>query len=186
MTSFYQSANKYYNDQQLLMGKYINLNKNYKFEFNTDPVGNSILEMYDDDNKIVLKAEYCFIGIYNLINSVWYWAWNVEFLDKKLAEKSKVVKQLKKDLVNDYEKYLLGEIDELYFYSSNGNFFVSHDNVVKLAKLMLYLAKGLWFLTVCPGKNNSKSCMYEKGSDESESVRRLEYVMITKIVQSNI
>lgn len=187
MSSFYKLVDKYYSDQMDIIGKYIDLNKEYKFEFTVDNTNNDIVELYYD-NKLILKAKYCFIGVYNLINSVWFWAWNIDMLNKKLGQKSKIIKNLKKDLINNYNNYLSTEADELYFYSSNGNFYVSHENVIKLTKMMIYLAKGLWFFTICHNKNSniSGNCIYEKNADETETIRRLEYIMITEILQTSI
>jgi hypothetical protein len=161
--------NKYYTDQKNFMKKHLNLDKQYTFKFSIEEnTNNNIVDIYLND-KLVLKAQYCFIGIYNLLNSVWYWAWNLEYINKTLSRDiKKAVKYTKRDLIDNYSKYNPEEADEMYFYCANNNFFLSSENVDKLIKVALYVSKVLWIMPTGDGKE------------------KFEYIGLTKILQSNL
>ena len=176
MSKLDESIEKYFNDKQKEISKKIDPNKNYIYRLQQDDSGNFYIELYDND-KLVLKAEYELIGIYNMFNSIWYWAHNIQFINRHLAKESKKIKEFSKELKDNYEKYDPIEADTYYYISKNGNFYTSSDNVIKMIKLMLYVCKGLWYIPVCAGKDNV-TCTINKNKS---SIKRMEYLIIKKI-----
>lgn len=182
MNSFYNKIDSYHSKQKKNIKKKFDPNQNYKYKFTKDKQGNHIIEIYDDENKIKLKAIYEIIGLYNLINSVWYWAWDISFVNRALTKESLKIKELAKDIKNNYKKYLPDEADQLYFVSTNGTFFITTENVTRLIKLLLYLSKGEWYLFIAHNKNDS---MIQSQNLDNQNLdnQRIEYILLKKIIQ---
>lgn len=159
MPKYYALCDNNYNLQKESITKKIDIKKDYDYTFN-----DNIVELYLDD-KLKLKAEYAMIGVYNIPMSVWYWGWNVAFVNKKLVEGVKAVRDFEKVLDKDYAKFDKMEAEELHYLVSNDNFYISGKNVDKIIKLVLYLTKGVWIFPI------------KKESD------KVEYILITKILQ---
>lgn len=144
------------------------INKNYKFSFKDNTVS-----LYDG-NKLIIKAVYELIGSYNIYNSVWYWAHNIQLIDRSIA--------MNKTLLDEYAKKIKGktsEDDKMHFYATNSSFYLSHKNLMDPIKLGLYLTKGLYYIPICYGKDDF-TC-YAKKPDK-KSLKRIEYLAIKKII----
>lgn len=159
-------------------GKNIDLNKNYKFKFHKDRSGNHIVELFDGD-KSVLKGEFQLIGMYNLINSIWYWGWSIDFVDKQLTQTVKKVKQFPHEIKENFDKFDPVEADELHFLTSNGSFYTNSKRVDFLGKLAQYLMDGEMVISLC-NERDGTTCSIDKG--KKESLSRIEYILITKIL----
>ena len=159
MLKYYNLCADNYNLLKENISKKIDITKNYDYVFE-----NNIVELYLDD-KLKLKAEYNIIGMYNIPMSVWYWGWNIAFVNKKLLESIKPIKAFETILNKDYAKFDKIEAEELHYLVSNDNFYVSGKNVDKIIKLALYLTKAIWYFPI------------KKESD------KVEYILITKILQ---
>jgi hypothetical protein len=158
--------------------KNIDLNKNYKFKFHKDKSENHIVELYDGE-KLVLKGEFQLIGMYNLINSIWYWGWSIDFVNKQLTEKVQTVKQFPNKIKQNFNKFDTVEADELYFLTSNGSFYTNSKRVDFLGKLAMYLMDGEMVISLCNGRDGT-TCSIDRG--KKEALSRIEYILITKIL----
>lgn len=146
----------YYEQAKNSIRNTINLKYQYDLKFN------------DSDNKIyvylngnlVLKGEYFIAGMYNICSSTWYWGWNIDFINKDY------VKPNKKN-INILDNIQITNLlkQQMYFYLSNGSFYLSNSNIRQLIKLVLYITKSIWYFPVRLNNDN------------------IQYIFITKIVQ---
>lgn len=161
-----------YNDKKEgdMIGKGVKLDErgNYEYVFTKSSSGIHIVEVYLDD-KLVLKGEYCILGMYNIQLSVWYWSWNIVFVNKKLiglvVEK---VKGYNKVIEDKFEEFERKDAELLHYFVGNDNFYIMHDNMDKLVKLGLYLVEGVWYFPIKKMNND---------------MHMVEYIIITKVLQ---
>lgn len=178
-----QKIDKYYEKKNNEISKYIDLTKNYRFKFIIKDNSKYYIDIYDiDTNKKLLRATFDLIGVYNLFNSVWYWGWNIDMVDKKLVRKSLEIKRYSNYIKNNFDNFDPIYAEEMYYKLINGNFYTSTDNIDRLIKLSMYVLKGLWILPICNGKNNTICSFYNnKNHLQKEQLNRIEYIMLTKI-----
>lgn len=167
---FFDNINSYYNSTNDDMQKKVhNLNNknNYEYVFSKNDDMQTV-EIYLD-NKFVLKAEYVILGLYNIQLSMWYWSWNIAFINKKLTELPiNKIKSFINVLNDNYDKFNKVDAEMLHYLISNDNFYISNNNIDKIIKLGLYLTKSVWYF---PIKQND------------DNINQLEYILITKILQ---
>jgi hypothetical protein len=171
--SFIDEMNKYYESQETNIHKIMDVDKNYDYVFSENESGKSIVEIYDNQ-KLKLKAEYSVIGLYNVSLSVWYWGWNIQFINRNLVKKSNRAKKFSKLLKNDYKQLNIDKYnaEELYYVTSQGNFYISLKNIDKIIKLILYLTRAIWYFEV---KFIDKN--------QQDRIDKIEYILIEKILQ---
>ena len=186
-TSYIEKFNKYFEQNKEKIAKKFDPNKNYKYKFYKDNNNNHVVQLRDNDNLIVVEAIYDIAGIYNMYNSIWYWGWNIDTVDKQLIKRSEKVKEFAKYIKTHPEKFTHMERDKLYYWSNNGNFYTSTNNVLHLIKLILYLTKSIWYLPICYGKDSSTQILCETNLlnkvNKQQKIARLEYILIKKIIK---
>jgi hypothetical protein len=161
------NINNNYNKLKKDISQKIKLDKKYDFIFDEDNNKN-IVEL-KLDNKVKLKGEYNIVGLYNSTLSIWYWGWNIAFINKsKLIDKEKI-KEFKKLIEDNYFNDI--NIEELYYLVSNDNFYISEINMNNLIKLILYLIDGVWIFPI---------------KSENNKIINIKYIIITKIYQINL
>ncbi len=168
---FFDTINSYYNsinDDIQEKVKDLSNKNNYEYVFSkNDDI--QLIEVYLD-NKFILKAEYCVLGLYNIQLSMWYWSWNIAFINKKLIELPvKKIKNFISIIDDNYDKFDKVDVESLHYLISNDNFYISNSNIDKIIKLSLYLTKSIWYFPI-------------KQNDNDES-NQLQYILITKILQ---
>lgn len=169
--NFQKQVMDYYN--KLEMGNVVDLKQNYNFNF-VEENNKNIVEIYIG-KKLKLKAEYNIAGLYNIPLSVWYWSWDIAFINKNLFKELNKVKEFTEKLNIDFDQYDPKEAEEMHYLLTNGNYYISSSNIDKLIKLILYITKGLWIFQL----NHSNKKM------GAEQLDRIEYILITKILQMN-
>lgn len=158
---------EYWNQQKKNIEKYFDLKKNYTIQF----VDNQQIAHIFVDGKLKMKVEYDFVGIYNIMCSIWTWAWNVAFIDLKLSHKSlEIIKYYDK---LDGSKIAPKELERLQYLLTNGSFFVTSKNIDRILRLALYIIQSEWILPI-PSPVHTQS-------DQSNHV---EYISIRKILQT--
>lgn len=167
-----QEIDNYYNAAQKNISKEIELSVNYNFKFIEENDGSHIVEIYEKD-KLKLRGEYSVVGIYNIPLSVWYWSWDIAYIDKKLIVDQKNLKLFLETLEKQYSKFNQKDAEDYYYLLSNSHFYISHKNINKIIKLVLYLNKGIWIL---PVKHKQKNINIED---------KFEFILLTKILQYN-
>jgi len=171
---FYAKVNDYYNKHKDDIAKKIQLSDKYEFVFavNNDV---DIVEVYLD-GKVKMRAEYNIIGMYNIALSVWYWGWNIAFVNKKLIENIVPIKEFVGTLTKQYMSFGKGEADELHYILTNDNFYVSGEHIDKMMRFVLYQANGIWYFPIKHIGENKKPSV-------NEPMDKIEYILITKIIQ---
>lgn len=173
INSFYKQATDYYNNINKEMSQKIDLKQNYNFNF-IEENNKNIVEIYAD-KKLKLKAEYNIVGLYNIPLSIWYWSWNIAFLNKDLFTELGKIKMFSKSLDDKFDQFDTKEAEELHYLLANDNYYISSGNIEKLIKIVLYITKGLW---IFPLNHSDKK-------EGLEYLDRIEYILITKILQIN-
>jgi len=171
--TFYKQATDYYNKINNEISQKIDLKKNYSYNF-VDENDMNIVEIYMD-KKLKLRAEYNIVGLYNIPLSIWYWSWNIAFLNKKLFKELDKIKTFTKSLNDNFDKFDSKEAEELHYLLNNDNYYISSGNIERIIKIILYITKGLW---IFPLNHSDKKTA-------SEHLDRIEYILITKILQIN-
>ena len=105
------------------------------------------VNVYDrDKNKILFEAEYEHIGIYNETVSIWYWSWNIPFINKKLYASKNRIKSYPDELIKKFKKYDPFRLEELYFYLTNDNFYCQKKDCDLPAKIALHILDAEGFI----------------------------------------
>lgn len=170
--SFYKEVVDYHNKLNEEISQKIDLKQNYNFNF-VEEANKHIVEIYID-KKLKLKAEYNIVGLYNIPLSVWYWSWNIAFLNKTLFKELDKIKKFAESLDKNYNEFDSKEVEELHYLLANDNYYISSGNIERLIKIILYITKGLWIFPI--NHSDKKSAEY---------LDRVEYILITKILQIN-
>lgn len=166
MTALLDLFNDFFIEQKQKIVKRFDPDQQYIYKFSRTSSNEPIVDIYNKD-KHVAKLIYQIIGIYNIENSVWYWSWNCEMIEKDLVFASKKIKKFAKHIRENMNELNFAEAEEFYYYCSNGNFYTTQDNIDKLIKMTLYLNKAIWFLV----------------KKDDEQINKIEYLMIKKIIQ---
>ena len=170
MTNFIETVNKYYNTSKSNIIKKMDIGRDYEFNF-VEENNMNIVELYLD-KKLKLRAEYSIIGLYNIPVSIWYWSWNIAFINKEtIKDVHDKLKKFVNILNKNYKEFDMKEAEELHYLFSNDNFYISANNIDKLIKIVLYLMNGVWILPVNHKNVNGKT------------MDRIEYLLIKKIIQ---
>jgi len=170
--SFYKEVVDYHNKLNEEISQKIDLKQNYNFNF-VEEANKHIVEIYID-KKLKLKAEYNIVGLYNIPLSVWYWSWNIAFLNNTLFKELDKIKKFAESLDKNYNEFDSKEVEELHYLLANDNYYISSGNIERLIKIILYITKGLWIFPI--NHSDKKSAEY---------LDRVEYILITKILQIN-
>lgn len=176
-STFINKIKQYYDEQK----KHYNIysNKSFETKIYKDAQDKYVIELTDESGKLMLKAHCSLIGVYNMSNSVWYWAWNMDLADKKLIEDSKAMKKFPEYITNHFDEFNPKEAEDYYFKTDMGNFYTNDVN--DIIKLSMYVMKGIWSITVC---NRKKGALQTCKTDmDDNSVIRFEYYLIKKILQ---
>lgn len=179
MGKFSDKINSYFELQQSSISKYFNPDLDYKYMFSINNNHQHIIDIFNNNNKLLLKAEYEFAGVYNINSSIWHWAWNLDFINRQLARSSLVTKKFARYIKDHLYQFDPLEADDLYFRTNNGYYYTSSKNILLIVKLILYLTKSLWFLSICNHNDNSSSIC--KHADKN--VVQVQYLLIKKILQ---
>lgn len=157
------------------------IQKEYHYVFSKDNNGKNIIELLDPKtDKLILKAEYSIMGMYNTYNSVWYWGYNLSFVNHQAAKKSKVLLDVPKEIKKEYKQYKDKEADEIHYMSSNGNFFLDVQNIPKVVQLGLFAMEGEWFIEIKYDSNDD--VVHGKVDDKKSPVKKIEYYCINKVI----
>lgn len=177
--TIFQEIDKFYKEKENSMQKKYNTSKNYMIKFEKNHQDQNYIYLFDKD-KLILKAEYKLLGIYNLITFIWYWGFDITFVDKNLVDFQDDIHQFSEKLIEEYKKYDKKEADVLHYITSNRNFFVSPKNLKTVVNLGFKIVNGEFVFPVCYGSEGD-ACVYSE-EQEGELLKRLEYIVITKIV----
>lgn len=160
----------YYHKKKKEFSKYINPDKKYKIDF----YNNDNTALISIDGKLKLKVKYDIIGAYNISSSIWYWAWNITFIDKNLIYNSIKVKEYYNKISTENSKNISHQLkDKLHYLLTNGNFYLSGKNLDKLLQLITYIVQSHWILMVPP---NTKSLFID-----NENI--VKFISINEIVE---
>jgi hypothetical protein len=182
---FFTKVETYFKTQKNKMKNKIHINDHSSFIFTKDKSDNYVIEVHDTkSDSIIFKGHYDIIGVFNIHNSVWYWGWNIELVDKKVTDRSKIVRKFANHIKDNINEFSPKEADELYFKTSNGNFYTKLENILPLVKLTMYLTKGIWYMSICHGKDNT-ICSDDGLHSNDGTIKRVEYIVIRDIMQIN-
>jgi len=150
---------------------------NYRYIFSDDHNGDHLIEIINKDtDKLVIKARYSIIGMYNFYNSIWYWGYGIQLANKNAGDKSKVVLNVVDDIKRNLKKY--DDPDTLHYIASNSNFYCSTKNIPMVVQLGMYVMNSEWFIEI----------KYDAGDnivtipDKKIPIKKIEYYSIDEII----
>jgi hypothetical protein len=178
-----QKVSDYFDNCEKQIKKSYDVSKQYNHKFVTEDGGRHIIELIDkkEGSTPVIRAEYEIIGVYDMITSVWYWGWNIDFVDRGLVKTIESVKKIKSEIEKNYKGFEPIEADYLNFISSNGNFFTVNDRIQGLIKLALYECDAKWYIPIVHSDQLNPYVL----SDEKNVVtgaKRVEFLLIKSLI----
>ncbi len=181
------ATNSYFDDQLEKIKKVYDPNGSYSYVLSKDQSNRNIVSVLNsDNNSTVFKGTYELAGIYNFFNSVWYWAYNVQFVDREITKGVKVVKQIVQIIEENYKKVPPKDADNLHFRTSNDNYYTTLANVELNVRLAMFLMRGKWVISLLQdgsGKSTVVNVMDKELSCKDGKLKRMEYLVITEIIQ---
>jgi len=168
-------------DKEKKISKKFNYNKNYDYKISIDNQDNHIIELYNND-ELIMKAEYELIGIYNIYNSIWYWAWNIQMVDHKLITESQKIKKFVNIIKDNFKKWDPKKAEEYNYICKNGNFYTTPNKLLMMVKLILYITNGIWYIPICHNKKNSICYELNNYNLDASEIKSVEYLLIKKII----
>lgn len=174
--NIFKEIDENYDKKKDKFTKIFNITKKYSYNFIKDNNNNDIIELYDENNKIVLRFIYSIIGNYDVYKSIFYWSYNIFFINKNLTEDTKLIKNFAKELKNNHKKYDKIQADVLYYLANNSNFYISSQNIDKVIKFALYVTEFDFYLPIKYDENDN--IIYD-----NVGLKRIEYLFIKKILQ---
>jgi len=172
MNKLLNNVDAYYNKMKNSIADKIDIDKDYNYQ-----IDHNIINVMHD-NKIVLKAKFTFLGSYNIINSIWYWGWNMDIVNKELTKKLDVLKDFVDEIKNNKYKFNTLQQQNLFFRFNSGYFYTNIKNINNLSKLVLYLCKSIWVISVPYDKNGN--IINKKNKSK---LMKFNYLLIDEIVQ---
>ncbi|ARF09865.1 hypothetical protein Indivirus_4_37 [Indivirus ILV1] len=168
-SKFYKKIDNYFTNIKTDIQKKLDTTTEYDYNFiNENDI--NIIEVISN-GKIILKAEYCILGLYNIGLSVWYWGWGIDFINRKFSEKLKVIKDFPQTLEKDHNKFRDLELEELYFITNNSNFYCSSQNLDRIIRFALYMINAIWYVPI------------KYSDNQGSQMDKIEYIALTKILQ---
>lgn len=140
-----KKINKFYAKKEKEIKKIFKHNTDYSCVYDGD-----IVNIYDNENDLLLKAKYSIAGIYSKDRLVWYWGWNINLVNKELVKDSYHIKKSYKDITEDEYRYI----------AKNSNFMIEQGDINKIIKFALYMTKSIWYIPVC--EDNTNRCVKDK------------------------
>lgn len=175
MASLREQFRGEFSEKEKQFEKKIDPNKEYRYQY-TQVDNEFVIEAYNG-KQIVYRAIYDRIGTFDLYSGVWRWAWCNSMIDKTLAEKSKKVKEFAQKIEKNYSKYDFKEADRYHFYSDNGYFYISKDNIPELIEMSISMMDSQWFIAIRLGIDDSIK------ADSKQKVTAIDYLSIKRIIQ---
>lgn len=131
-----------------------------KLEFVSDMYENKLINIDDGRDKKIASVKYEILGIYDRGTNIFIWGCNT-LNDKKFLCLSKKIKEYSKTLKEDIsnKKYNDTEYTErIYYYLSNGMFFISNENIHDLLQFSIYVTECRGIIS--DSKNKSAQTFY--------------------------
>jgi hypothetical protein len=164
------------NNLQLKINKYVKQQQNnirltenddYDLKFAYTDESEHIVSIYKNET-LILRAKYEILGCYNLISSIWIWAWSINQVERNLVENPK--KDIKKFANSLFNNIITKDIEEYLYYAFNDTFFISYKSLDKLLKFGLYATKSKYVIAYKTDENKPKT---------------IEFILIKKVIQEH-
>lgn len=176
----FKNIQKNYENRHNKIKSSINSKDTYNYVFETDSDDVPIVNVIDNNGKSILQAKYSVVGVYNPVTSIWNWGWACDFVNRKLIKhKSKIHKFASeiKENYDNFEKKDRKDIEELYFHTSNRNFYMNSKKIDLLMKFVLHITDTVWFLSI---SHKNKSITDE---NDEHPVMYIEYILLNEVTK---
>jgi hypothetical protein len=185
---FSKEVDDYYKQQEKKIGSKIKIKEKTNIDLLQDNDNNYIIKINNND-KNEFMAIYEIIGVFDLHNSVWQWAWNIDRIDRSLVKISDKIKKFPHFIIKNKKQFTPIEADDIYFRTNNGYFQTETQNIHKMIPWILYITKGEWIIPVCIGEDGSvKECTFDKANINANinaniPLKRIDYLIIKDILK---
>ena len=167
---------KHFTDLEQGFGKRVDLDKDYWYRYAKSDQDHLIEAVDPKTGDTVFKATYDRIGTFDTYSGIWRWGWAHAHIDKELQQESLKVKQIAEEIENNYESIDRKEADLYHYYSSNGYFYVSKNDVPSIIEMALSKMDAEWFIAIRTGIDDEPSAKEKK-------LTTVEYLSVKKLVQ---
>jgi len=117
----------------------------------------NILELYDKNKNLLIRAYYQEIGTWDYNTKIWIWSWNKILTNNKLSVLTKQIKKNSKNILKQIitcgDINICKDLEEYYYISKNGNFSYD-DDIMKIIKFAMYVNDVPWYIEL---SNNNDS-----------------------------
>jgi len=165
MSELKKLIDDYYNKMMNVISSHMDIDNDKKYKYIFDSKKTSVKILRKDNDIEIISGEYQVIGVHDRSRSIFYWANNVPFINKKDCERLNELADFKNNMIKNFKNYDPRDVEEIHFFLDNGNFFCLKEYILFILKLSLYIMKGVWVIPV------------EKTIEGREYV---EYIMLTK------
>jgi hypothetical protein len=131
-------------------------NKTHKIDAYISKYDEKIINIYDNNDNLLLSANYETIGTYDLSTSIFFWEFAFQLFPK--LELSDNIESYKKELSDAIIKRTYKDskyMEQLYYYITNNIFYIKYENIENLLKFIIYITKynGIVDETLSDNKN---------------------------------
>lgn len=165
MSAFKKSIDDYYNKMMKTVSSHMDIDDDKKYKYVFDSKRTSVKIIEKDNDIEIISGDYQIIGMHDVSRSMFYWANNVPFINKKDCDRLGELETFKETMVKNFKEYDPRDVEEVHFFIDNGNFFCLKEYIPFILKLSLFVLKGVWIVPI------------EKVIEGREYV---EYIMLTK------
>jgi len=173
MTDLEKNIKDYFIKQEENIKKIFNSDLIAKIHYNNLLEQPDIIELYDKDNNIIIKARYQEMGTFDTSQNIWVWSWDKIPMNKSLTLHSKLVKIKSKRLldkvINCENQESCKTLETYYYAAKKGNFYFN-DDIMKIIKYSLFVTKATWYLII------------DHNLDNNVGKNKLHYLFITSIL----
>jgi hypothetical protein len=128
---------------------------------NTNESGEKLIEL-QYKNKRLLYGHYEILGVYDIKNALFEWAWNFQ-LDKKIKSKIKNIKSFGEKLLTDLAKNKYEDVDFLeknIYYTTRPIIFIDSKNIPDLIEIANYIMEGNGILSSYSDNTNERKRIF--------------------------
>jgi len=173
MTNLDKNIKDYFIKQEQNIKKIFNPDLVTKIQYSDLTQQPDIIELYDKDNNIIIKARYQEMGTFDTSQNIWVWSWDKVPINKLLTLHSKLVKIKSKrllDEITECDNQESCKILETYYYAAKRGNFNFNEDIMKLIKYSLYITKATWYLVI------------DQKLDGNIAKNKLHYLFITAVL----
>jgi hypothetical protein len=107
-----------------------------------------MIELYHEHN-LVFKSHYNIIGMYNNVINIWYWGFILDYVNKNVFIKKKILIQSIEYLMENENNIHIQSLEDLLFRLNNDSIYMNNiNNIIPTIEYLLYFIKHTDYIMV--------------------------------------